>query len=334
MNYRAAIFLLALLAIACDKALIRQEVENTPEANFEAFWQEFDRYYSYFELKAVDWQSVYDTYHPRARQAASPRELYDMLCEIVQLLKDGHVGLYAPFATCEYGFLESGLSNAPVHAGFYLSEIIEPNSTIFYGVIKAAPSIGYFRIRTFGGDESEYFPIDNILEIFHDKEAIIVDVRSNGGGSDSNSELIASRFATESRRYRRIRYRNGPAHGDFTEWTEDFIAPAGPRQFTRPVFLLTNRGCFSSTEDFILAMAVFDHVQTVGDTTGGGSGNPVYRELPNGWAYRLSTWQMQTADGNSFEGRGLPPAHLAIISREDSLAQRDPILEKAIELAQ
>ncbi len=134
--------------------------------------------------------------------------------------------------------------------------------------------------------------------------------------------------------FRRYKYRTSPEHDEFSGWIEDFISPAGPRQFTGPVFVLTNRGSFSAAEDFVLAMRQFPHVQTLGDTTGGGTGNPVFRELPNGWAYRFSTWVMEGPNGFNFEGAGIPPDHLVNISRQDSLAMRDMILEKAIELAQ
>ena len=163
-------------------------------------------------------------------------------------------------------------------------------------------------------------------------KGIVVDVRNNGGGSDRNSKTVASRFFDEKRLFRYVRYRNGPRHSDFTDFIPDYIEPEGKTQFTKPVILLTNRRCFSATEDFVLAMRILPQVTVVGDTTGGGAGNPVLRVLPNGWLYRLSRWIEYTSEKESFEGIGFAPDILVGISPADSLSGKDTILETAIRM--
>jgi len=59
-------------------------------------------------------------------------------------------------------------------------------------------------------------------------------------------------------------------------------------RYTDPIALLTNRRTFSAAESFVLAMRTLPQVTIVGDTTGGGSGNPLHRELPNGWGLSVS----------------------------------------------
>lgn len=52
--------------------------------------------------------------------------------------------------------------------------------------------------------------------------------------------------------------------------------------------VLTNRGCYSATNEFVSIMKYAPNVTIIGDKTGGGSGLPFTSELPNGWSVRFS----------------------------------------------
>jgi C-terminal processing protease CtpA/Prc len=93
--------------------------------------------------------------------------------------------------------------------------------------------------------------------------------------------------------------------------------------------VLTNRGVYSASEDFVLAMRA-TKATIVGDTTGGGSGNPLIKALPNGWIYRIPRWQQVTPEMKSYEGTGITPDIAVWISKPDSLAKKDTILERAM----
>ena len=71
-------------------------------------------------------------------------------------------------------------------------------------------------------------------------------------------------------------------------------------------------------------------VTVIGDTTGGGSANPITLQLPNGWSYRVARWIQYAADKKVFEGKGLAPNIPVWISKADSLGGKDVILERAI----
>lgn len=330
MNKHLILVLLAVLSWSCEEILLEATPENRPQQNFDLLWQSFDRHYSFFELKNIDWDSTYAVYRPLVTHSISDEELLVILGEMLLSLEDGHVNLYTPLGAVAYDFTAGFPVNAPILAPDYLETRTDPNPVLFYGKIKGE-NIGYLYIDNFGEQESLYKAIDRVLEELGDSSAFVVDVRSNGGGSDGNSDLIASRFADRKRLYERIKYRNGPEHNDFTEWIDRYIEPAGPRQFLQPVAVLTNRSTFSAAEAFVLAMRILPHVTVIGGRTGGGSGNPIYRELPNGWAYRLSNWVIATPEGETYEQTGLLPDLEVNITRRDSLAGRDAILEAAVE---
>jgi len=325
-------FLISLILFSwgCDEMLLDTTPENQPAENFDLIWQSFDRHYSFFELKNIDWDSTYAVYRPLVTPAISDEELLVVLGDMLLSLEDGHVNLYTPLGAVAYDFTAGFPLNAPVLAPNYLETRTDPNPVLFYGKIRGE-DIGYLFIDNFSEQASLYKAIDAVLENLGDQSAFIVDVRSNGGGSDGNSDLIASRFADQKRLYERIKYRNGPEHDDFTDWIDRFIEPAGPQQFLKPVAVLTNRSTFSAAEAFVLAMRILPQVSVIGSRTGGGSGNPIYRELPNGWAYRLSNWVVATPEGKTYEQTGILPDIEVNITRQDSLAGRDAILETAIE---
>ena len=71
----------------------------------------------------------------------------------------------------------------------------------------------------------------------------------------------------------------------------------------------------------------------IGDTTSGGlGGQPITRELPNGWVYRIPTARELTPEKEIFEGVGIPPDIAVWITEQDSLNGKDTILEKAIQI--
>lgn len=324
-------FIIMLISLGCDKVFIA-DVESTPKANFDAFWLDVDRNYSYLAAKNIDWDAVYEEYESQITENTTDQELFNILDQLVQLLEDGHVNIWTPFASSIYDVTAGHPTNANTHAlNYIVNQFTTPALT--YGTIRDQPEIGYIQIESFGGSLLEFNRIEEVITAFQDKKGIIIDVRSNGGGSDFNGLTIAGRFADQTRLYRLITFRNGPEWDDFAEWSENYVNPMGNVQYQNPVVLLTNRGCFSACEGFTRMMKAFPNVTVVGDTTAGGSGNPIFRELPNGWEYRLSTWLV--AEPETFdvlEGKGLPPDIQVDISKKDSIANIDTILERAIDI--
>ena len=318
-------------ASGCADAFLPEEPGDGPIATFEFVWEEVDRHYSFFELKEIDWDQIHDEFRLWVKANTSPTDLFSILAGMLDRLRDGHVGLESPFDNHQY----SGWY-VPYPHNFNLDHIwfsllVERGQTssgnILYGRVRE--NIGYIYISTFtgGGWAGE---IDQVLEELSDVDALVVDVRDNAGGSESNAEKIAGRFTSERTLYRRIQYRNGPKHGDFGPLRDDYLEPTGRIRFLGPVAVLTNRRTFSAAETFILAMRTNPNVFVVGDVTGGGSGNPLNREMPNGWTFTISRWIEWAPDGTTHEGRGLEPDLPALIP-EGQLGTADHIIQAAIQ---
>lgn len=319
-----------VLLTACNSLFIEDDPSDSFEENFEVFWQTFDRHYSFFDIKALDWQAAYDTNIQRVRGFTTNEELFVLLRDLTLAFQDGHVNLYRFNTRVAFDLQDGFPLNDPENAISYLDSIENPNSTLQYGNLTDT-NLGYIRIFSFGAPNNHYERIDDAIAAFGDKDGIVLDLRNNGGGSDTNADRIASRFMDEERIYRWVRYRNGSEHTDFNEWRKSTISPEGTTN-TKPLVILTNRRCFSSTESFILSLKERPEVTTIGGVTGGGSGNPIFRELPNGWTFRLSSWQMVDADFNFIEGVGIAPDEEVFIPVAFANAGVDTILERAIAL--
>ena len=331
MSRRVLTAALAAAAVTgCVETFLAPEPTDDPVAVFDLFWSEIDAYYSYFVYKPeLDWDAVRDAYRPQVTDGMSDRALAGVLGATITELRDGHADLLTPFG--EYGF-DPMAGNDSNYDGDVARAYLSDRRTFAAGVYEAgwlSDRIGYVRVATMGTPGTGP-AIDDVLDHLAGAEALVVDVRDNGGGSDLVSDPIAARFYDRRRPYRRVQYRNGPAHDDFTEPRADYLGPDGRNRFTGPVALLTDRGTFSAAEGFVLALGTLPHVVTVGDTTGGGAGNPIQRELPNGWQYRVPRWVVFTMDGFQYEGIGLPP-DIPLGDTDTALAQgRDPVLERAV----
>jgi hypothetical protein len=301
--------------------------QNTYPSNYDELWRGYDRYYSYFEHKKVNWDSLYTAYLPRVEDARNDIAFSIVLSDLLSNLRDGHAQLISPYGTYTYNFnFESRAEyNSNLISSRYLDDSVpgDENSAFQFHTID---DIGYLRIESFSNDFT-FKGLDLFLKSQSDQTGLIIDVRDNGGGSDLNSYFVASRFTNQRTLVRKVRYRNGPDHNDFSEPIENYINPDG-FYYDKPVAVLINRGVFSAAEDFVLAMRQFPNVTIIGTNTGGGSGNPITFDLPNGWLYRVSRWQvLQPENDLLYEEIGLEPDIYIRQLAGDNTLQRDSRLE-------
>ncbi|HKJ31171.1 MAG TPA: S41 family peptidase [Balneolales bacterium] len=322
-----------MIFISCTDIFIPKDNPDTPIYNFDTLWKEFDNHYSFFIYKNINWDSLYTIYRPKVTLQTSDPQLFGIMASLLSHLHDGHIILKSPFDIYAYEgwylnynqVFDLSLIQSDYLNGDYT---ITPSRKMLFGQL--IPSVGYIYIISFNGVNwtSE---MDNILQNLNLDRGLIIDIRNNGGGNDENMLKIAGRFTSEKKFFRIIRYRNGPDHSDFSKPYKGYVSPAGKQHYAGNIALLTNRGVFSAAESFVLAMKSNPYVTTIGDTTGGGSANPINRELPNGWTYKISTWIESTPEGEVFEGKGIPPDIALPKSIYNQSGSRDYILESALQ---
>ena len=308
---------------------------SSPEANFEQLWQTFDRNYGIFGPKKVDWDALYALYRPRVNADTTDEELFDIMSSLLGHLNDNHVRLSSDdrrFQSGILGQLEMDDFSVDLVQEKYLGNEYQKrvDDVFVYGWL--TDSIGYFHFRSFREIEASLAAIDEIIAEFEDADAIVVDVRSNGGGNDRVGKLIADRFADRRRLYMITSIRSGPDHADFSPPRYWNVEPDGPIQFTKPVILLTHRHSISAAENFALAMRVLPNVTVLGETTSGVFADVYGDTLPNGWRFSVSYKLFVDYTGFCWEGLGVPPDIRQINTAEDIRRSRDRVLELAIDL--
>jgi hypothetical protein len=332
---------IGLLALSSLGACKPDEVPPTAaaEANFEYVWREFDQLYGGFEVKPVDWAEVHGRYRAQLTAQSGNADLYRVLTRMIDELNDGHVSL-APTEP-QFPRYVSGQGRGPAlnHTSLdlikerYLTESHLASPTITYG--KLAGNVGYIYLSGLDEDFRNYERnFDLILAALKDTKGLVLDLRDNSGGRDELGQYVAGRFAEARRLYMKSRKRNGPRHEQFTSWQEWYVQPTGPRQYTKPVAVLTSDDTFSAGETLLLALKRLPHVRQVGIASYGAFSDRVERDMPNGWRFTVSVGEYRDHNGVSWEGRGLTPDEVVTNTAADLAAGRDPQLARALQLVQ
>jgi hypothetical protein len=303
------------------------EYANDPQGNFEALWTILDEHYCFFDYKQVDWDSIRSHYSSQIHQKMTDYELFDTLNTMLQELKDGHVNITTAF---DIGRYWKWYEDYPIN---FDTELITNYLGTDYAIAGGfrytilADSCGYLRYPDFSASVGER-NLDNIIARMSGCRGIIIDVRNNGGGLLSNVERIAARFVETKTLTGYICHKTGPGHNDFSEPFARYVEPSARLRYSQPVVVLTNRSCFSATNDFVNAMRYCPNVVILGDRTGGGSGLPFSSELPNGWAVRFSACPVFDAAMQHIEF-GIDPDFFVNLRATDVANGRDTMIDAA-----
>jgi len=328
--YTCASFLCLLFLAGCE---MQNEFTDSPRQNFEVLWKTLDEHYCFFEYKEVDWEAVYREYSQYVDESLNSYELYNILSDMLNELKDGHINLITPERVSRYDnwFLDYSLNfNEVLIADHYFQGNYNWGSTQMQSTFLREGQIGYIYYPTFteGVLESE---LDQLLLSFADCEGLIIDVRNNAGGSLTHSDRLASRFVKEKTLTAYIQHKTGKGHTDFSNPYPIYLHPSEGVLWLRPVMVLTNRRAYSATNNFVSKLKVLPQVTMIGDWTGGGSGFPITSELPNGWSVRFPTSPILDINKQHTEFGIAPDIEVALDPAWEEEG-RDALIEKAIEM--
>jgi hypothetical protein len=183
-------------------------------------------------------------------------------------------------------------------------------------------NIGYLAVDAFAPAEVAEAPAAAAMNSLANTDALIIDLRKNGGGAPDSVALLCSYF-----------FDTKPVHLNTLYWrkgnrTEEFKTRkdlAGKRYLGKDVYLLTSARTFSGGEEFVYDMQTQKRATVVGETTGGGAhpggmtpiGEHFVMFVPAGRPINPIT-------KTDWEGTGVKP---------DVAVPSDEALEKAKELA-
>ncbi len=315
---------------ACERYLLGQNASDDATSIFDHLWQDVHERYSYFELKGIDWHEVGDRHRERVHDGMPEKELFSVLADMLNELRDGHVNLTSPFnRSRNWGYFQDFPLNynQGVIDRHYLKSDFWITGPLRNQIID---SVLYVNYRSFM-DEISDAHLNELMERAQGLRGVIIDVRSNGGGSMLNAERLASSFTEQSYLFGRVRIKTGPCESCFSSWNDMRVFPRNGPQYLGKVVVLTDRTSFSTTTYFAEMMRQNENAVLVGDMTGGGGGTPAYGELANGWIYRFSATQVVSVEGEHLE-LGVPVDFDVQLLPEDEHEGVDTIIEFALSL--
>lgn len=330
--FRTATYIAAALLLFTS-CIREEEFNNSREDNFEALWSLVDERYCFFDIAekeyGLNWDVVHDKYKPMAETCESDAELFDIMGKMLEELRDGHVNLVSAYGTSYYWDwkLNHHINFSDSIQRNYLGNNFRLTNGIKYKEL--ADSIGYIYVGSFESD----FGTSNLtimLNNLKNCKGIVLDIRNNGGGMLTAAEKLASVFTDERIHYGYIQHKTGKGHNDFSSPERLYLENTKTSKWLRPVVLLTNRGVYSAANHFTMIMRELPNIYVMGDLTGGGSGMPLSRTLPNGWTVRFSACPLLDIDGNHTEF-GIEPDRRVDITEEDWNRGRDTMIESAKE---
>jgi tricorn protease len=180
--------------------------------------------------------------------------------------------------------------------------------------------VGYVHIQAMGEASLREFERD-LYAVAYGKEALIIDVRYNGGGRTADYLLAM----LHPPRHAYTIGRNGERG-----YPQDRLPVIGWHQ---PIAVLCNERSFSNAEIFAHAIKTLKRGPLVGMPTAGGVISTGQRRLMDGSTVSTPGRGWFTIDkGVNLEGNGAVPDHLVDYTPDDEALGRDPQLEKAVEV--
>ncbi|MEU1403242.1 S41 family peptidase [Streptomyces sp. NPDC005728] len=341
---------IAALPADCTRVL-----SDDPRTAFDVFWRTFEENYPFFAAKGVDWHAVRDRYRPQVHQDTTRTELFDLFSRMVRPLHDAHVGIKdgdRVFSSVRPGTEMPSVELDARVKKFVVARDLKDAShrqdfargRITYADLPGDQ--GYLRISGFGGYAGEGAPysaeqaeLDRVLNTVLTPgrgarlKGLIIDLRINGGGSDTLGIRIARRLTDTAYVAYSKRARNDPA--DPTRHTRPepvSVVPADAPRYAGPVAVLTGGSTVSAGETF--TQALLDRpgrTVRIGQATQGVFSDVLLRYLPDGILFGLPNEEFLTRTGRTFDGTGIPP-HLTepVFTEKEFTKGRDSAFDRAV----
>jgi carboxyl-terminal processing protease len=184
--------------------------------------------------------------------------------------------------------------------------------------------IAYIKLFNFSATATE--EISDALKELIDQEpqGLILDLRNNPGGERDAAVEIASQFVSEDV----IMYQE---YGDGSRDTFETVKGGQAKEID--LIVLVNEGSASGSEIVAGVIQDYERGALVGTTTfGKGSVQNWVPLVDDQGAVRVTIARWLTPNGRTIHGSGIEPDYIIEMTEEDFEADRDPQLDKAIEL--
>ena len=299
-----------------------------PSDSAEIFLETVEKNYVYLYEKDINIEAERNKY---ASDAGSVQFFDALIRSFVARFEEVQFQILKPYAF-RYGSdkeLNYDLSSVYQNVA-YLSEY----GNFAYARIRDYTKVGYLLITSFEGirefvNSSDFQ--DRIISDMKsdDTKALVIDIRPCSTGAVEDIDVLLEHFMDQERAYFKYRLRNGGKPKDFTSWREIHALPTqSPWDQNIPIIILIGDRTHFAAEWFAAALKTAPYVTLVGDTTSGQVSLTRYFEMPNGYVYKMPTWDIRDMQDTKLEGRGIAP--LLLVEEWKKKDGRDSVISTAI----
>lgn len=197
-----------------------------------------------------------------------PMKFADMLTNDLQSVsKDKHIRVrFSPEDAQR--LLEQEKNGSDPGDEKHFNEMMKKDNYGFKKVERLPGNIGYVDFRNFASPDYAKETVESVMGFLANTDALIFDLRLNGGGDPAGVQLICSYlFGDTPVHLNDLYYR--PTDETKEYWTLRKID--GKRMPDVPVYVLTSKFTFSGAEEFSYNLKNLKRATIVGETTGGGA---------------------------------------------------------------
>jgi len=236
--------------------------------------------------------------------------------ELQGIARDRHLRVSVPGARGA-AFSPPAAKDLPLPFTSQLSDL--PHGFRRVGILPG--NIGYLDLLMFVSEAVGRETAVAAMKFLGGVDALIVDLRDNGGGNPELIRLISSYFFDKPTHLNSLYWRQGDRTQEF--WTYEKVD--GRRLADIPIFVLTSRRTASGGEEFTYNLKTRQRALIIGETTWGGANPGGTHPLPSGLRIFIPTGRaINPVTKTNWEGTGVEP---------DVPADRDKAFDIAFEKA-
>jgi C-terminal processing protease CtpA/Prc len=166
-------------------------------------------------------------------------------------------------------------------------------------------NIRYTDLTNFGWEGKTPQAVTDAARFLGGGDAVIIDLRHNGGGSPDAVRAMISYFMPADHRLL-MSYHDGVTGKTNTSHVTDKLD--APRMVGKPLYVLISGNTGSAAEEFAYHIKNFKLGTLVGETTGGAANNDTTYPVAPGFIVSISTGRaIHPVTGTNWEGVGVPP---------------------------
>lgn len=389
------ITVLGIITIGCSSTQGSELSTKEKVEDFEYMYKVIKEGYPYLEvnkrLNNVDWLANKEAYLDRVKATTNDEEFISEMTDIVGDLNNGHTMVINSKEI--YTFLESVLAKAgwydfwkDEHVVNRYKSIGDNKESTKQPIVKKDittkdvidKKVGYIHLPqmymesenvTMKDIEADMKLIDDYVRTLENHQALIIDIRGNGGGADSYWSSIVSKitkkdinkkgyllFRNDSEVMKKYVDKRGfdvepienlpkeilekapkEVDTDFTEFHEQIIkVPTNyMSKFEGNIYLLVDKVVYSSSESFAIFCKDTGFATIIGERTGGDGGgiDPIMFDLENsGLLVKISSDMYLTDDGTcNEEFKTTPDYEVSDVTRTENF-EDDKCIQKVLEI--